>query len=738
MTARTARARVLLVCCAISLMAYAAASPTPGVQALAILLGAIGLLLTSPWIGLRFPRWVPGLAILGVLFYTLNTTLGRGLGVDQFAMFVTWMIVVKLFDRRHAGDDAQLLAYSIFLALAAVIVSNGLLVGVLTILYLPLLAYAAMHLQLRLGLSKAERLAGKGVPNGMAHGGIRAVAGAGAGISLRRTSLLAILMGLVVAAFVFVIVPRGAGLQQLSRLGGASAGRVVAFSDRVRVGSGGSISMSRKPVLHLSLHNVRGDVLGGEGAIQYLRGAALDQYADGVWFSSGSPDNLGARHDLQPEHPIALPTHGVATGGNEFQEITLLATPEGFTYLFTVWQPMVLTPHDTGELAYDGRTGTLMADINGGKFRYTVRSGTSKARVQDPDLRLRTTWDSPVVSSIAEHILQEAGIDPDPARRPADEDEQAILAFRRFFWDHYTYSLGEPPPPPGAEPIEWFLTQADRGHCEHFAAALAALCRSVGIPARVMTGYLAAEYNRTTESYIVRESNAHAWVEAQSRPGVWEKYDATPPGDLVSLHGPSPGLLARAGRLLDTLNYTWINSIVSFDSGTRSDLLALDSPRTQKLTEKAEQVLSAMRRASIVEIAVLAAKIFAGIVGTIVAVYLAVVLGRKWLALRARRPRALPRRIADAQASARVAANPIYQDMLVTLARAGIRKPDWQPPRAWSDSLTTKQAGIGGLMGELTEMYYVIRFGGRELDDGQLTRAREILDVIRSEVAGGA
>ena len=86
MTAPPARARALLACCAISLLAYAAASPAPGMQALAILLGAVGLLATSPLVGMRLPRWMGGLATLGVLVYTLNATLAQGLGVHQFAL----------------------------------------------------------------------------------------------------------------------------------------------------------------------------------------------------------------------------------------------------------------------------------------------------------------------------------------------------------------------------------------------------------------------------------------------------------------------------------------------------------------------------------------------------------------------------------------------------------------------------------------------------------------------------
>lgn len=736
MSAGAGRARVLLACCAVSIVAYAVASPAPAVQALALLLGGVGLVVGSPLVGVSLPRWLVGLATLGVLLYTLNRTMAEGLGVGQFAEFVTWMIVVKLFDRRRAGDDAQLLAYSVFLALAAVIVSNGLLVGVLTIGYLPLLAFAAMQLQLRLALQKAERLAAVGVVGRQASPRVRAVAGVGAVRALRRTSFSAIVLGLGLAALVFVVVPRGAGLQQIGRLGNPAAGRVVAFSDRVRVGSGGAISVSRRPVLLMALRDWNGQLMGGQGAVKYLRGSALDQYEEGTWYASGAPDVAGERHSLVPEQGLSLGATGGSKG--QYQEITLLATPSDYSYLFTMWRPTKITPLDPASIAYSARTGMLMVDAGGGKFRYKVRSEVESLSYRRRSQRGPASWDSPVVAGVAERILREAGIEPDPARRAISsedepDDRDAILAFRRYFWDNYTYSLGEPPPPPGREPIEWFLTETDRGHCEHYAAALAALCRSVGISARVVTGYLAVEYVESSESYIVRESNAHAWVEAQAEPGLWETFDATPPSDLVNLHGPRPGFLGRAGRLLDRLNYAWVNSIVSFDSGSRAELLSLDSPQMKNLTEKADEVMGALRKATVGEVAVLAVKIFGVTV---------LVMGLSWVGVQvilrvrgvlARRPAGIPRRIADSGARARVAETPIYQEMLTVLARAGYRKPGWQPPRAWGGSLSTSLAA-GPLVAELSELYYCMRFGGRELDAAELARAREVLDGIRDSV----
>ena len=72
-----------------------------------------------------------------------------------------------------------------------------------------------------------------------------------------------------------------------------------------------------------------------------------------------------------------------------------------------------------------------------------------------------------------------------------------------------------------SDTIEQFLFDTKRGHCEYFASALAAMCHSVGVQARVITGYVAYEFDPGGQEYIVSESNAHAWVEVRTDDWSW-------------------------------------------------------------------------------------------------------------------------------------------------------------------------------------------------------------------------
>lgn len=80
----------------------------------------------------------------------------------------------------------------------------------------------------------------------------------------------------------------------------------------------------------------------------------------------------------------------------------------------------------------------------------------------------------------------------------------------------------------GFTPIDWFLFEGKRGHCEYFASALAVMLRSVGIPSRLATGYSLGERNPLTGYYEVRALNGHAWVEAYIPDRGWMMLEPTP------------------------------------------------------------------------------------------------------------------------------------------------------------------------------------------------------------------
>lgn len=110
--------------------------------------------------------------------------------------------------------------------------------------------------------------------------------------------------------------------------------------------------------------------------------------------------------------------------------------------------------------------------------------------------------------------------------RAAAPDDRAFLAgvLARFRDEGFRYSLS--PPPLGPDPVDEFLFGTREGFCEHFASAFAVLARAGGVPARLVVGYQGGEPNPFGDYWIVRQANAHAWVEAWVD-GAWRRIDPT-------------------------------------------------------------------------------------------------------------------------------------------------------------------------------------------------------------------
>ncbi len=106
-------------------------------------------------------------------------------------------------------------------------------------------------------------------------------------------------------------------------------------------------------------------------------------------------------------------------------------------------------------------------------------------------------------------------------------DAARMEALRVHLRSEYRYSLRFERTPL-VDPVVDFLTKRREGHCEYFASALALLGRAAGVPTRVVGGYRVAERNPFGGYHVVREKNAHAWVEAWID-GAWVTLDATPP-----------------------------------------------------------------------------------------------------------------------------------------------------------------------------------------------------------------
>jgi hypothetical protein len=208
-------------------------------------------------------------------------------------------------------------------------------------------------------------------------------------------------------------------------------------------------------------------------------------------------------------------------GARAPDEVEILAVGRSTQRFFTPLEMRAVAVPD--RVARADFTGVLTAgvglDADRIRFELGPRESIAPAGPGDEDLLVPAEIEEPI-SSLARRWT--AG-----ARDP----EARARALVRHLQGEFDYSL-ESTTPRGADPVLAFLERRS-GHCEYFASALALLARGAGIPARVVAGYRVAELNPIGGYHVVRERDAHAWVEAYVEGRGWLTLDATPSSGLV-------------------------------------------------------------------------------------------------------------------------------------------------------------------------------------------------------------
>ena len=185
--------------------------------------------------------------------------------------------------------------------------------------------------------------------------------------------------------------------------------------------------------------------------------------------------------------------------------------------------------------------------------------------------------------------------------QPADPDAIVESLYRYIGTAGFTYTLS-----PGAyeaDPVDEFWLDRRVGFCEHFATAFVVVMRSMGIPARLVTGYQGADAQLEDGYVIVRQSNAHAWAEYWNPRRGWVRADPTaavapdriergraiqPASGFVgsAMNAVSPGMVQRLRAWRETLDNRWNRWVLGYNRNAQFDLLkkaGVGTPDTEDL-----------------------------------------------------------------------------------------------------------------------------------------------------------
>lgn len=515
------------------------------------------------------PQWFVAFCTFLAVVYAGYRVLKLGAEIEVLAEFVALIAVIKSMERWSARDDMQMLIIAIFLVLAASISSSTLAIGVMLLIFVPLLGYTAMRLQIEgaITFGGEDKLETKPTRSADKN-------------PLMGTFITALLLVSGISIVAFVLLPRGLGDNTLGGFSRPAMGRATGFRNSVELGRGGLISNDETVVMEVQVRDRYTDSsLGALGKVYHLRGNALTKYEDRRWTSTLDD---GSSNDVRPQ-PVrhGFTFQGASSEASLKQIIKLTPNASDSGILFSIWQPSRVDFPTMQESTVTVDTKQLTMRLGSSRSQlttYEVVSNKSPRRLRGSRGRTLDPYflNNEVIRGIAEGVLVSEEIEPNPELRFQNGDSEAAEAIETWLAETggFTYTLDIQDAAADIDPIEWFLTEAKTGHCEYYASAMVGLCRSVGINARVVTGYVMAEYDTVKESYIVRRSNAHAWVEAETSRGRWETFDPTP--DVIALHAPEESQLRFLRKFLDAIDGFWLSSVVSFSETNQMKLFGLD------------------------------------------------------------------------------------------------------------------------------------------------------------------
>jgi len=501
----------------------------------------------------RSPIWL-NVFMFGITTVTIRSALEGNPATISLAYFTSLAQGLQLLDARPRKSEFVLVALSLFQVILASNLTDSVFFPPLLVVFLVTVTWTLLVHTLAIEAAEA------GDPASASRVITR---------DLRRTTILATTISLVLAGILFVTLPRLKG--NLMRGGSGTTLALSGFSDRVSLGTVGRIRKDQSIVLRVQSATEDAPLPPPDEA--YWRGLAFDAF-DGRDWSISKEERLADRRPVTGVGRFGIvlaPEVEAASSSLVAQRI--LREPVEAGVLFTAGEAVRIEGPFQG-LERDRNDGLYLPGRGDERIRYTIWSRPSerdavrlRADTATPPLEPRPGGARPATRYLALPAL-DARVHARAAALIADAgtDFERALALRDSLRRDGRYT--DAPPPLGDDdtsPIEAFLLGELEGHCEYFASAMVVLARSAGLPARLVNGFAGGLPNEVGGFIEVSRADAHAWVEIHFADAGWVRFDPTPP-DLRLRASDDPSLWLRMAQLGSAIELWWFQRVVDFDS----------------------------------------------------------------------------------------------------------------------------------------------------------------------------
>jgi transglutaminase-like putative cysteine protease len=596
--------------------------------------------------------------------------------LDALVRLLLFLILYKLATLQTVRDSRTVAFLAFFMLVAASGSAFGVGFLFAFVGFVALLSWIAL-LQHFVGETAADTAAGsEAVPHTRY---LLGLAGAGAAAVF------------LVAAGLFFVLPRVgiATLPLRARLGQMITG----FSERVELGSYGSILTDSNVVMRVHLPD---EVQPDRYPNLRWRGIVLDTF-DGQAWSLRYPRQIRLVRPSSGGFDV-----GLLGDGGQFLRQEIFLEPISSEVVFAAPRVLRLTMA-TSMLAMDDM-GAVSVSSPGARLRYTVESEVEGPWVQGATLRRSVP---PLDANQLQRYLQLPALAPAiPALArqvagPSQTPEEIAHRVEEFLRTKFRYTL-DIERVSKLDPLQEFLFVRRAGHCEYFAAAMAVMLRTLGVPSRVVNGFQRGEWNPYGQYYIVRYYDAHSWVEAFMPGAGWVTFDPTPRAMVDTRSSQRPTLL-----YLDSLRLQWHRYVVNWT--LRDQIRAVQSVQFRLAGfRKWSAGLNAETRARL------------GRTGSLALVG-AIALVGAWAAWRHRR---------GGFGAGRGRTPAFYRRALQAAARRGLRPTASETAREFSGRVAGLGPAPGSAFTRVTALYERARFGGTPPDAAEVAEAEASLAVL--------
>lgn len=752
---------MLYVLVLMGMVGYALAALSPGFFVFPVALVLLNAWLIKTGRFAPMPRWFANIATLICFIWAGMHVIGpRSTAILVIGQFLVILQLVKLYEQRANRDYAQLLILSLLLMVASAISTASLLFGILLIVYLFVSLYCCLLFHLKVDTEHAR--SAMALPDHPHSELTLRQDQRNLSKSMRRLTGLVSSVSVVTAVVVFLFFPRGMGAGLLGPLQFRPAESLTGFSEQVSFQRIAAITQSQEMVGYVKLYKDDQPIKGTQPLL--LRGLTLDVYngddTDGTpWQWTRSPSlqwtqkfNRTPSGWLESRNP---PGDGAPVWR---QDIHLL--PTGTPVLFAVQGAYALmTRHDTGVRQYVRdevlhsteplnvpidytvlSRGYILRDneksIGRRRFAQLFVPNENQEEPERPDPQnTRSRWQSHIDPTLAEYARRDEVSGGLAARRPAgsgphEVDADIARAIEKHLQSTFKYSLDltDSKRLNGQDPMAWFLSeQGRRGHCEYFAGAMTLMCQSLGMRARMVIGFKCDEYNDFSQQYQVRQSHAHAWVEVETPTG-WVTYDPTSGNQ--ELASTAASAWQKLKHMFNFLEFSWAKNVVAYDNDNRENLVANLNRQLTNSAAQGNSMFQSMRDwLDTGGVWIVSSKVLSGFMGLMALLMVASVI---YFAVEKYRLRRRAARIgldtlpaSDQLKLARQLG--FYDDLIRLLEKHQIARPKHLTPLEFSESLDYLPSEVFLTIRRLTNIFYEIRYGRRELS---VPRQKRLYTVI--------